>query len=67
MKPWENSEGYPDPTAYDALKVLDEQQTRDRQRISAVIHIVRCVLDLAGFQLVGRIELQDKRTGRVYM
>lgn len=67
MKPWENSEGYPDPTAYDALKVLSEQQSEDRQRISAVIHIVRCVLDLAGFQLVGRIELQDKRTGRVYM
>ena len=66
MKPWENGEGYPDPTAYDALKILAERQDQDRQRISAVIHIVRCVLDLAGFELVGRIELQDKRTGRVY-
>ena len=66
MKPWENSEGYPDPTAYDALKVLSEQQDKDRQRISAAVHTVRCVLDLAGFQLVGRIEIQDKRTGRVY-
>ena len=66
MKPWENSECYPDPTAYDALKVLDEQQARDRQRISAVIHTVRCVLDLAGFEMVGRIVIQDKRTGRVY-
>lgn len=66
MKPWENSEGYPDPTAYDALKVLSEQQNQDRQRISAVIHTVRCVLDLAGFELINRMELQDKRTGRVY-
>lgn len=66
MKPWENGEGYPDPTAYDALKVLSEQQNQDRQRISAVIHTVRCVLDLAGFELINRMELQDKRTGRVY-
>ena len=66
MNPWENGEGYPDPTAYAALKVLSEQQNQDRQRISAVIHTVRCVLDLAGFELINRMELQDKRTGRVY-
>ena len=66
MKPWENGECYHDPTAYDALKVLSERQNQDRQRISAVIHTVRCVLDLAGFELINRIEIQDKRTGRVY-
>lgn len=66
MKPWENGEGYHDPTAYDALKILADRQDEDRRRVSAAVHTVRCVLDLAGFELINRMELQDKRTGRVY-
>lgn len=61
-----NVEGYSDPTAYTAMdKVLREEKERVR-RVSAVIGIFKAVADLAGFDLVARIELRDRKTGREY-
>ena len=61
-----NSEGYNDPTAYSAMtKVMREERERQR-RVSIVINIVKNVADLAGFDLVSRISLKDRKTGREY-
>lgn len=61
-----NIEGYSDPTAYSAMsKVLREENERVR-RVSAVIGIFRAVADLAGFDLIARIELRDRKSGREY-
>ena len=61
-----NAEGYSDPTAYNAMsKVMREERERQR-RIGIVINIVKNVADLAGFDLVSRITLKDRKTGREY-
>lgn len=61
-----NSEGYNDPTAYKGMtKVMREEHERQR-RVSIVISIIRNVVDLAGFDLVSRIALKDRKTGREY-
>ena len=61
-----NAEGYNDPTAYTAMdKVLREEKERER-RVSTVIGLIKSIVDLAGFDLIARIELRDRKTGREY-
>lgn len=57
----ENSEGYNDPVAYDALSRLDEEA-----RFHRVIKMIFNLLDLAGFYLDGRITIVSKKTGRTW-
>lgn len=68
MGVYRNIEGYRDPTAGDAFKNI-AQKNRDEERlekISIVVSIMRKVAELAGFEVVGRITLLDKKTGRKY-
>lgn len=61
-----NSEGYADPTAHDAIsKVVREENERQR-RVSAVIGVIKSVVDLAGFDLMNRVVLKDRKSGREY-
>lgn len=61
-----NAEGYNDPTAYSAMtKVMREERERQR-RVVMVVKILKDVADLAGFDLVSRIALKDRKTGREY-
>lgn len=61
-----NAEGYTDPTAHDAIsKVVREENERQR-RVSIVIGILKNAADLAGFDLVNRVVLRDRKTGREY-
>lgn len=57
-----NSEGYSDMTAYDAIKKADEDA--ELERFKKLLHTIFHVCEIAGFKVVGRIELVDKRTGR---
>ena len=61
-----NAEGYVDPTACKAVtKVMQEEQERLR-RVTAVVGILKSAADLAGFDLVNRVVLRDRKTGREY-
>lgn len=61
-----NGEGYSDPTAYRAIKnvegTVDPDEVRFRKLLAAIFNIC----ELAGFHLEGRIEVTDKRTGKVW-
>lgn len=61
-----NSSKYPDPTAHAALQSALDEQTEEERRIRKVISTVKNVLDFAGFELMARIEIRDKRTGKIY-
>ena len=39
---------------------------RDEKRIGDLVHVLRYVADGAGFEILGRVVLLDKRTGRVF-
>ena len=36
------------------------------KRVSDLVHVLRYVADGAGFEILGRVVLLDKRTGRVF-
>lgn len=65
-RPWENGEGYADPTAYEALKAVDRQEAEQQRRVTNLINVLKYIITLAGFDLIARIELKDRKTGREY-
>lgn len=64
--PKRNIEGYIDPTAYAALqKTLSEREDRDA-RVQRLIKSLKEIIDQSGYDLLNRIELKDRKTGRYY-
>lgn len=64
--PRRNSEGYYDPTAYEGTKnIIREEQELERLN-HRVIQSFRLLTELAGFEIVGRITLKHKETGRIF-
>ena len=64
--PWKNAEGYTDPTAYEALKAVDRQEAEQQKKVNALIGVLKYIINAAGFDLLTRIELKDRQTGREY-
>ena len=68
--PLRNTEGYMDLTAHDVLTnvMRDKQLELDEAdlRCNRLIKSIKTVIDLADFDLVARIEVKDRRTGRTY-
>ena len=65
-----NAEGYPDTKAGTAWKNIRKEENRKEMEqaavISSLILIIKQTAELAGFEVVGRIVLKDKRTGKEY-
>lgn len=68
--PYKNPEGYSDPTTYGALNSVMRQHYEKLEaadaRCNILIKTLKNTIDLAGFDLVARIEVKDRETGRVY-
>ena len=73
-----NAEGYPDPTAYYAIKHVEEEgETKnmslkksrkkdEEERFCKLLSTIRDICDLSGFSIEGRIVLKDKKTGKTW-
>lgn len=61
-----NASGCVDPTAQSALEPIQREQDAADDRASAVIHVIKTMLDLSGYDLLKRIEIKDRKTGREY-
>lgn len=65
-----NGEGYVDPTPGAAFEnIRREEHKREADRLSVIsnlIPIMKNTAELAGFEVVGRIVLKDKHTGKEY-
>lgn len=64
--PYRNTEGYADPTAHAALSSAQHVQDDADQRFTLLIKTLKNTIDLAGYDLIERIEVRDRKTGRVY-
>lgn len=60
--PRKNSEGYSDPTAFEALRNIDKEDERFHRLLRTLFYIC----ELADFEIEGRIVLIDKQTGRIW-
>lgn len=64
--PFKNPDGYPDPTAHAALTAAQKQSDDADARVQEFIRSVKVLIDQSGYDLLARIEIRDRRTGRIY-
>jgi len=57
---YKNNEGYPDTTAGEAIRNADKPP----RHVMDAVYILRSVASLAGYEIIGRVELKDKKTGK---
>lgn len=64
--PKRNSEGYYDPTAYAALHPVIQEENSLEYEVNTLIKVLKYIIGKSGFELVSRIEIKDRKTGRVF-
>lgn len=64
--PYYNSEGYADPTAYGALKPIVQADAALEGKVNFLIKVLKFIANNAGFDVINRIELRDRNTGRLF-
>ena len=57
-----NPEGYRDPTAYDAIRNITDED----EKVSILIGIIKSLLRICGFELIRRVEIRSLKSGREY-
>ena len=57
-----NAEGYSDPTAYEALKNIEQEEDRFHKLLETIFTLC----ELSDFHIEERIVIKDKRTGRIW-
>jgi hypothetical protein len=68
-KPWLNDSGCPDPTSYKVMKQIQMEEKRlNRVDVDAhtVVTTIKNILELSGFELVERVQIRHKKSGKVY-
>lgn len=60
-----NAEGYVDPTAYAALKSISNDEKVEK-KAAYLVSVLKFIARESGFELVNRIELKHRQTGRVF-
>lgn len=63
---YKNNEGYPDETAGKAIKKTEREEKERDAAVTSVITMLKQIISLTGFELVGRIVLRDRNTGKEY-
>ena len=61
-----NKEGYNDPTAYAAITKVQKDETDQQRRVSELIGVLKYIIDKSGFELMDRIAIRDKKTGKEF-
>ena len=65
-----NASGYPDPTAYQAIKNIDRKENGndedEDEKFHKLLHTIFKICELSGFRIEGRIVLVDEATGKVW-
>lgn len=63
---YKNCEGYSDPTAGTAMGSAKKDEQEIDKLNHKVIQSFRLLVDLAGFEIIGRITLKHKKSGRIF-
>ena len=62
--PYFNHEGYPDPTAYHAIKAAMKEDSSSE--LHDLVNDIKDIVAQSDFEIVGRIKFKDKRSGKIY-
>ena len=61
-----NASGCADPTAYEALKPIIKEDAELEYKVNFMIKVLKFIISQSDFELLNRIEIKDKRSGRVF-
>ena len=65
-----NAEHYADPTPTAAMRnIIKDERQKEAVRLDKIgnlVPLLRQMADIAGFEIMGRIPLKDKATGKEY-
>lgn len=64
--PRRNNEGYKDMTAYAALNTVTKDEQVFQNKLSKLILCLKLMIELSGFELVGRIHLKHRKSGKEF-
>jgi len=64
--PMFNSSGCKDLTPYYAIGNVIKQEKELDERVRTLINVLKFIIDWAGFELISRIKIRDKKTRKVY-
>jgi hypothetical protein len=64
--PYFNQSGCADPTAYDALKPIIKEEKELEKKVRNLMTVLKLIVDWAGFEFIGRIQLKHKKTGKEF-
>ena len=65
-KPYQNAEGYADPTAFEALKPIIQEENELERKVNFLIKVLKFIVSESGFELLNRIEIKDKKSGKEF-
>lgn len=65
-KPFMNESGCPDPTAYHALKTIIKEENELERKVHNLVNTLKFVVDWAGFEFIGRIQIRHKQSGKEF-
>lgn len=65
-KPYQNAEGYADPTAYEALKPIIQEENELDRKVNFLIKVLKFIINESGFEILNRIEVRDKKSGKEF-
>ena len=61
-----NNEGYADPTPYEALRNIDKANEALDDKVNFLFKVIRFIASEAGFDILNRIEVQDRHSGKIF-
>ncbi len=61
-----NSSGCKDLTAYEAIKHVSKEQSDLEKKVHDLVKVLKFIVNCAGFELVCRIAIRDKNTGKEF-
>lgn len=61
-----NGEGYTDLTAYLGTKNIIKEETEMEKQVHDLVHVIKYIVNLAGFEVVGRIHFKHKKTKKEF-
>lgn len=64
--PFFNSEGYADPTAFHGTKNIIKEEVELEKKVHNLVTVLKFIVEWAGFEFIGRIQIRDKKTGKEF-
>ncbi len=64
--PYFNNSGCPDPTAYLGLKPIIREENELDRTVHSLVTTLKNIVEWAGFEFIGRIQIRHKKSGKEF-